>query len=90
MLIFFAIFALLMFGAFGFGLVLFADVRGIGSHYAAHNRDVVEAAAAEGHNVGWLLVFGKTRKMGLILMILGGLSLLVVLPGVIGTLTGHP
>ncbi|MHA6764870.1 hypothetical protein [Streptacidiphilus sp. PAMC 29251] len=89
-LIFFEIFALLMLGAFGFGLVLFADVRGIGSHYAARNRAVVGAAMAKGQDVGRLLVFGKTRKVGAFLMILSGLALLVVLPGLIATLTGNP
>jgi hypothetical protein len=87
-LIFFAIFALFMLGCFGLGLVLFADIRGIGSHYAAHNRAVVEEAMANGQNVGMLLVFSKTRKVGAFLMILCGLPLLVALIGLIEILAG--
>lgn len=88
MLIFFAIFVLFMLGCFGLGLVLFADIRGVGTHYAARNRAVVEAAMAKGQNVGRLLVFGRTRKVGAFLMILCGLPLLVALLGLIETLTG--
>jgi hypothetical protein len=70
-------------------LILFADIRGIGSHYAAHNRAVVEAAMANGQNVGMLLIFSKTRKVGAFLMILCGLPLLVALIGLIEILTGN-
>ncbi|MEZ0096378.1 hypothetical protein [Streptacidiphilus sp. EB129] len=88
MLIFFAVSALFMLGCFGLGLVLFADIRGIGSHYAARNRAVVEAATASGQNVGWFLVFGKTRKVGAFLMIFCGLPLLFALVGLIEALAG--
>lgn len=88
MLIFFAVFALLMLGFFGLGLVLFTDMRGIGSHYAARNRAVVEELTASGRNAGWFLRFGKTRKVGVFLMVLCGIPLLIALVGFVEVLAG--
>jgi hypothetical protein len=87
-LIFFAVCALLMLGFFGLGLVLFTDMRGIGSHFAARNRAVVEEATADGRNAGWFLLFGRTRRVGAFLMVLCGVPLLISLVGFVEALAG--
>jgi hypothetical protein len=82
----FAILTAVMLGILFLGLALYTDFRGIATHYTARNRAVVETAVREGHDAEYFLFFGKNRKVGVLLMVLGGLGLLLAVLGLLGSL----
>lgn len=87
-LIFFVVFALLMLCFFAFGLALFIDWRGIGSRSAVRNREVATGMRDSGFHADWVLIFGRTRRVGAFLMVLCGIPLLVALIGLVEVLAG--
>ncbi|WP_457029376.1 hypothetical protein [Kitasatospora sp. P5_F3] len=79
---------LILAGAFGLGLVMVTDFRGIATRLSARNRVAVEDLVLKGHDAGRFLFFGQSRKVGTFLMALSGFGLLLCVLLLIASLSG--